>query len=432
VKKNILKLLIVGLFWFCISIQNASGNSFLPSCNAMVINTIMEDLFPVPQATRIHAYTNLAAYQVLAKNPSSTIKPLRNGINDWLNFPEPTSKNINYDIAAELTFLNIAKMLLYSENIAEEYKQNQITLWKSLFADTTILYNSIVYADTCTAIMKRWIKKDNYDSTRTMMRYQLSKSQSGWQPTAPEYMNALEPNWKYMRHIVSAPIPKVKPNIAFSTNKKSKYYQNALEVFTISKNIDSAKKDIALYWDDNPKTAVNSGHNSYFIHKATPAGHWLKIASQLCNTMAWDNEKTAEAYTYLCIAQYESILGCWTEKYNSNAMRPETFIHRYISTSFTPFIETPSFPEYTSGHSTLSAASATILAAFAKDNSYAFADSSQLYLQMPVKYYASFWQAAEEASISRLYGGIHYKPALQNGLMHGKEIGICVLQNLKK
>jgi len=124
---------------------------------------------------------------------------------------------------------------------------------------------------------------------------------------------------------------------------------------------------------------------------------------------------------------YEAFLSCWSEKYRSNALRPETYIHRLIDPNWKPYIQTPPFPEYTSGHSVLSGCCAQLLTQLIK-GPYAFIDSTALINGLQPRKFNSFLEAANEASISRYYGGIHYKLALTQGIEQGKKIAQFILK----
>jgi hypothetical protein len=204
-----------------------------------------------------------------------------------------------------------------------------------------------------------------------------------------------------------------------------------MAIYQQSINLDTAKRLIAWYWDNNPNILKSDGHVNYFIHKVSPCGHWVRIASQAIKNKNLDEYKTAEIFTLLSLSIYEAFLSCWIEKYQSNALRPETYINRLISPQWKSYIETPPFPEYTSGHSVISSASATILTALIPQP-YAFTDSSEMYINLPPRRFKSFRDASNEASISRFYGGIHYMPALTNGIIQGKEIGDFILKRLRK
>ena len=234
-----------------------------------------------------------------------------------------------------------------------------------------------------------------------------------------------------MRSLVTDSSSQIKPipNIAYSENKKSEYYKNALAVYNASINMDTTKKTIAQFWDCNPNISYSKGHLTYFIHKISPGGHWILIAGQACKNLNFDEAKTAQTYTLLSVGLYEAFLSCWSEKYRSESMRPETYINRLIDAKWLPYIQTPPFPEYTSGHSVISSTSATILTQIIPQP-YAFTDSSEMYIDIPPRHFSSFKDAANEASVSRFYGGIHYMPSLDNGLKQGVAVGKLVLQKI--
>ena len=127
---------------------------------------------------------------------------------------------------------------------------------------------------------------------------------------------------------------------------------------------------------------------------------------------------------------FESFISCWDEKYRSNAVRPETVINEFIDAEWLPLLQTPPFPEYTSGHSVASAAASYILTNEIGDN-FSFVDSTEVEFGLDPRSFTSFQQAADEASLSRLYGGIHFMPSIKNGLSQGKNIGEWIIAKLK-
>jgi len=156
--------------------------------------------------------------------------------------------------------------------------------------------------------------------------------------------------------------------------------------------------------------------------KITPGAHWIgicKIAAQKTNS---DFSKTVFAYTKTSIAIADGFISCWDEKYSSNLVRPETLINKFIDADWTPVLQTPPFPEYTSGHSVVSGAAAEVLTDIFGDN-FSFEDTTELRFGLPTRSFSSFKNAAKEAAISRIYGGIHYNAAIEEGLTQGIKIG---------
>ncbi len=140
--------------------------------------------------------------------------------------------------------------------------------------------------------------------------------------------------------------------------------------------------------------------------------------------------KSAEAYLRVSLSLADAFISCWDEKYRSKLVRPETYINQNIDENWVPLLQTPPFPEYTSGHSVISTSAATAMTALFGDN-FAFTDSTEVEFGMPPRSFKSFMQASEEAAVSRVYGGIHYIPACENGKVQGKQVGEFILTKLK-
>ena len=202
-----------------------------------------------------------------------------------------------------------------------------------------------------------------------------------------------------------------------------------MEVYDIVKNLDTTKKLIAKYWDDNPNVSVNLGHLNYFIHKISPGGHWLMIAKQACQKKNETVERSSLAYTLTSIALYDGFICSWDEKFKSNLIRPITVINDHIDKNWAPYIQTPPFPEFTSGHAVISNAASTVLTALFGDN-YEFTDQAEIPFGNDTRHFKSFYQASEEVSWSRVYGGIHYPETARISILQGKEVGGNVLKTL--
>jgi hypothetical protein len=122
----------------------------------------------------------------------------------------------------------------------------------------------------------------------------------------------------------------------------------------------------------------------------------------------------------------DAFIACWNTKYKYNRVRPVTVIKKLIDRNWTPLLQTPPFPEYPSGHSVISAAAASVLTHLFGD-SFSFTDDTEEEFGLPVKKFQSFAAAAEEAALSRLYGGIHFRDAIENGVKEGEQIGKWVI-----
>ncbi|MGB5315762.1 MAG: vanadium-dependent haloperoxidase, partial [Robiginitalea sp.] len=196
------------------------------------------------------------------------------------------------------------------------------------------------------------------------------------------------------------------------------------------KGDDSEEVAIAQFWDCNPYVSVTRGHLMFATKKISPGAHWMGITKIACRDTGSDFDKTTYAYAKASIAMADAFISCWDEKYRSNLIRPETLINEYIDDSWKPVLQTPPFPEYTSGHSVVSgAASVALTDIFGPD--FAFDDDTELKYGLPIRSFSSFRAAADEAAISRMYGGIHYRKAVEVGVKQGRDLGNFVIGNLQ-
>ncbi len=203
-----------------------------------------------------------------------------------------------------------------------------------------------------------------------------------------------------------------------------------MEVVNTGKNLTDEQKHIADFFDDNPFNLVVSGHVMFATKKFSPPGHWLNIIGIAVEKSKADFHKAIYAYCKTAIALFDGFISCWDEKYRSNYVRPETVINKYIDPSWRPHIQTPPFPSYTSGHSTVTAAAAEVMTEIFGDN-FSYTDTSEAEFGIPHRSFKSFRQAADEASISRVYGGIHYRFDCDEGQKAGAKLGALIVSRLK-
>ena len=198
----------------------------------------------------------------------------------------------------------------------------------------------------------------------------------------------------------------------------------------IGLKLSNEQIEISNFWDCNPFKMNVRGHVMFATKKISPGGHWINITRLACKKANADVARSAEVYATIAITLADCFISCWDEKYRSKVIRPETYINQYIDPVWVPLIQTPPFPEYTSGHSVVSSASAVVLSKYFGDK-FSYTDSTEFEFELPARNFASFQKAAEEAAISRFYGGIHYMPSINNGLLEGKRIGLYVSGKLK-
>ncbi|MDF0715190.1 vanadium-dependent haloperoxidase [Muricauda sp. 334s03] len=400
-----------------------------------VVEIMIHDIFSPPVASRIFAYSNIAAYEVVAKK-NDEYKSLAGQVTGLKNIPDPkNSENINYEMAALIAHMDISKRLIFSEERMESFRDSLYTIWKD--KNETVFIASKEYGTEVANFVGEWMNKDNYKETRTMPKFSVdSEDPSRWQPTPPAYMNGIEPHWEKIRPfaIDSAQQFKPIPPPEFSLEKDSKFFQEVMEVYEVRKSMigKGDKSDeiaIAQFWDCNPYVSVTRGHLMFATKKITPGAHWIGITKIAARKTDADFAKTVYAYTKTSIAIADAFISCWDEKYRSNLIRPETVINEYIDDSWEPVLQTPPFPEYTSGHSVVSGAAAIALTDIFGDN-FAFDDDTEVAYGLPVRSFTSFNQASDEAALSRMYGGIHYRAAIEVGIKQGRDLGKFIVDKL--
>jgi PAP2 superfamily len=215
---------------------------------------------------------------------------------------------------------------------------------------------------------------------------------------------------------------KVASPVLYDTNSGTPFMNLTQEVYEISKKSDSAQKAIAMFWDCNPFAVQQLGHVEFGLKKISPGGHWIGITGIACINENWNVEQSALVHAMVSITLADAFIACWDEKYRSNRVRPETVINRLIDPSWRPLLQTPPFPEYVSGHSVASTAAAEVLTKIFGEK-YAFTDDTEVEFELPIRKFESFNSAAAEASVSRLYGGIHFRDAIEQGIQQGRLIG---------
>jgi len=236
-----------------------------------------------------------------------------------------------------------------------------------------------------------------------------------WQPTPPEFLPALQPFWGANRPFVLASGDDCAPGapLAYSTDPSSACYAEALEVRDTVDVLSPEQRVVAMFWSDDPGQT------------ATPPGHSVSILTQVLRSAAARLDLAAEAYARVGMAVADAFIACWKTKYRYNLLRPLTFVRDVMTDpSWTPLLTTPPFPEYTSGHSVQSGAAAEVLTALFGD--LAFTDHTHDARGLAPRAFDSFWEAAREAAISRLYGGIHFRRAIVQGLAQGRCVGQAV------
>lgn len=380
--------------------------------------------FTPPVAARAYGYVTLSMYEA-GVHGSDKFASLVGQLNDLNALPIPI-ENTEYawDESINAAAAEMCRNMYENTSIANLSKIDSLeaVLQNELTLNDEISNLSKNYGKQVALALFEWSKSDGGDEcykNNFPDTYVPPSNLGNWQPTPPAFSKAMQPYWGSCRPMSGKPnnICSVNPPLNYSEQIGSEFYLSAYEVYSVIKSITPERTQIANFWADGPGTTF------------TPAGHSLAIAKQL---IAENNENLEDAvyiYAKTGLAVSNAFITCWKLKYTYNVLRPITYIRQVIDPTWTPIIATPPFPEYVSGHSTQSAAAAAVLEDYYGLN-YAFTDHTKDTYGMAARSFTSINAAAEEASISRLYGGIHYRYGLKNGLELGKCIGKDV-NNLK-
>ncbi|NJB85535.1 hypothetical protein GGR26_001280 [Lewinella marina] len=399
-------------------------------------DVIVHDIFSPPVASRIYSYSSIAGYEALAAGDPN-LRSLAGQIPHLEPAPAPPAQTeIAYPLAAVVAHLKVGKSLIFSEDRMDEFREQLLAEIRKVGMPAEVFDASVAYGDAVADHVIAWYDGDMYKQTRTFPKYSITDDESKWQPTPPDYMDGIEPSWMKIRPFAldSANQFQPPPPTEYSLDPNSQWMKEVMEVYEVytgvSKEESAERQAIAQFWDCNPYVSHTVGHLMFATKKITPGGHWVNIAAIAARKADADFARTVETYAMTSMAMFDAFISCWDEKYRSKLVRPETFINRHIDQEWRPLLQTPPFPEHTSGHSVVSRACAVVLTDLYGDN-FAFDDDSEEEYDLPTRSYPSFLAASEEAALSRLYGGIHYRPAIDYGVTQGEAVGNHLLQKVE-
>ncbi|WP_255038651.1 vanadium-dependent haloperoxidase [Lacihabitans soyangensis] len=370
--------------------------------------------FTPPVVSRALGYTGLTLYESLVHG-SPDYKSLVGVLQEFEKLPLP-DKNQVYDwqIVA-----NNAQALIVQELYAANHKENKPKILElrdalnAKFKDNENTYKaSVKYGEEIAKAIFKYSKTDgghHAEKNNFPKDFKSSPGSCMWTPVGNQM--ALQPYWGTNRTFIKGnadfelPVP---PRCEIGNS--SLMFSQALEVYSVGKNLNEEQKEIALFWSDDAGKTF------------TPPGHGISIALQLIKKENFDLAKTAETLCRLGIAVNDAFVSCWKCKFRYNILRPISFINTAIDPNWKPLLDTPPFPEYTSGHGTVSGATAAVLSDMFGYN-YRFTDFSHAERGLKPRSFDTFFEFAQEAALSRLYGGIHYRMSNEEGLKNGKRIG---------
>lgn len=267
------------------------------------------------------------------------------------------------------------------------------------------------------------------DGSTDVVAYQPGTEPGDWRPTPPGFQQSPAlPQWPDVTPFAVRAADQFEPNgpPALTSREYTRAFEEVKSLGSATSTTRTADQtQIALFWADGPGTA-------------TPPGHWNEIAQDVAEAEGTSLAQNARLFALLNVALADAAVACWDAKYTFDFWRPVTGIRAAdtdgnprteADPNWTPLIATPPFPSYTSGHSTFSSAAAAVLARFFGTDRVTFTTATD---DLPgvTRSFSSFSDAAEEAGMSRIYGGIHWQFDNTDGQQSGEAIGNYVYDHV--
>jgi PAP2 superfamily len=373
-----------------------------------------------PVAARAFSYIGITAHEALASgNPA--LLSLAGQVNGLTALPPPPSGALDAPCVLHAALQAAISELFFNTGPtgqrAMEAMGRKMGETASAGIEGAMVDRSIAHGSAIAEHMLAWSRSDGGAVIENMgfpMEYTPSPRPQDWVPTNLIRLQQapLLPDWGKCRTFAlpSADAADPGPHPDYSEEPGSDFHNAALEVHETGGTLTDEQKLIARFWSDDPMLTF------------TPPGHWIAIVLQIAKRDALSAERVAATLAKLGAAQADAFISCWDTKFRYNLLRPVTYIKRHIDKAWEPLLITPPFPEYTSGHSTQSGAASTVLTSVFGD-AFAFDDETHVDEGLPVRSFPSFAAAAEEAAVSRLYGGIHFRFGNEKGLEQGRAVG---------
>ncbi|MEZ0608679.1 vanadium-dependent haloperoxidase [Fibrella sp. WM1] len=381
--------------------------------------------FTPPVAARTFGYAGLAMYEAVVPGMPNNVSMVRQ-LQGLTALPQTTpNQTYNWALSANAAQAEVLRGLF--ANATAVYKTRVDSLEQALFnqfktSDDAQNTRSTDFGKRIGTAVFEWSKTDGGHEgySRNFPASFIPSTDPGlWRPTENGRTIPMQPYWGQNRTMLAStqamtmPVP-----LAISTQVTSTYFAQYLEVYTKNKSLTQEEKEIAVWWSDDPSETF------------TPPGHSYNIARITTRTAKADLGKAAETFARVGIAVSDAFVRCWKCKYVYNNERPYTYVRRTIDPNWVPFWPAPPFPGFPSGHSTQSAAMATVLTDLYGTN-FALTDDSHVgrvrdaarNTDFKPRYYRSFWETAEESGWSRILGGIHTRQDNDTGLREGRAIG---------
>ena len=428
-----------------------------------------------PIAARISAYASVALYEGYASDPGSRLRSLGGQLNGLGALPAPPegAPVDGATVAAEA--VRVVLDSLFRDGFAstrrtiDSLAAAQVAARETAGVSSSLRDRSVTHGRALGATLLAWAAADSFFATRgrpwtpeagrgrwvntaTVDQYVpetlsgqsdlvvtnnpnsaldperaseksvfANRPKAAGRTTLPAFnpVKPTEPYWGTFRTFVIRDGDECAPAAPpeYSETPGSPFWTMAKQFADTVRALTPEQRQVALFWADN---AVATG---------TPGFHWISLVNQMIRARRLSADEAVEVNALSSLAIADAFIGCWREKFRSSVVRPVTYMHRVFDPAFATVIPTPPFPEYPSGHSVQSAAAVHVLEAILGDT-VAFVDSSQVDIGQPPRAFTSFRAARDEVAMSRVYAGVHYFPAVLNGVVQGTCIGRAVRSRL--
>lgn len=383
---------------------------------------IMAEKINPPAAARLYAYAGITLYEAVLPGIPGNLS-LSGQATDMPEMPA-IEADVVYDWSASVTgAMSVLVPAILPENAdttqaVDLLRQQQVNA-RNRDIDAEVVERSLAYGESVGNAILAWSQTDYAKEAHAEAAdFVLETDETSAYVLTTEGTKPVEPYWGKVRPfgIVASNVCDQALDLEFSTDPSSSFYAQALEVKTTGENLTPAQEDIINFWVDTPGIT------------GTPAGHWMQIMGQLVPQLGLNMDRAGEGFAMVGIAVGDAFISGWNTKYIVMLLRPETYIHQYIDPNWQPYVQTPPFPEFVSGHSIVSQTAASVLTSVF--GTVAFQDDSERFRNLPRRSFTSFQAAASEAGISRLYGGIHYRTGIEKGLDQGRCVAANILERI--
>ncbi len=409
-------------------VQSPPTSSFESTNTIAWMNLIIEIVsledIPAPECSRLYGYAGIATYESVFRGIDGA-RSLGGQLKQMPQMPSPENEKYDWLSVMAATLKAVVSGILYepaqhSLDLINDLYSNQVQARKDTIEEV-VVNRSVIFGEQIGNAIIEWSNSDDFLSTRDLPYTPPPRTEdpSYWEPTLPG-QHALEPYLGTQRSfcLQSADMCAVPLGFPFDTIPGTSFYEEGMVVLEKRQNLTIDEMNIAFFWEDKNGTGQ-------------PPGHWVSITNIIVNQFSLKLDEAAKIYALVGAAIRDAFISCWESKYRVNLLRPKTYIRDYLGEpNWNPLVVTPPFPEYTSGHSVVSGAVAKVLTSFFGDNVSFVDDTHGNQPGLRNRSFNSFYDAADEAAWSRMYGGIHFTSGIVNGVEQGILVGQEVLSTI--